>query len=135
MDSFTLELADDSGRRVRAAVTPAGEDLVIVIGGGQRPHVGSVVLAQPRRSRSRPGEFTPSVSVLTIPPHKEEPMARGVAEAVASATGRVVTATAGVHDDDLDADGIRSYLRLVERLAAELAERIPRLESDRSATS
>jgi hypothetical protein len=129
MDPFTLTLTDEAGRSVHAWVTPVGDDIVIAIGGGERPHVGSLVLAQPRPSRSRPGEYTPSISVLTIPPHKEEPMARGVAEAVSRRTGRVVTVTAGVHDDAIDLAGIRGYLRLVERLAEELAERIPPLES------
>jgi hypothetical protein len=129
MDAFTLTLTDDAGRSVHAAVTPAGDDLVIVIGGGERPHIGSLVLAQPRPSRNRPGEYTPSISVVTIPPHKEEPMARSVAEAVSGRTGRVVTVTAGVHDEAIDLAGIRGYLRLVERLAEELAERIPPMES------
>jgi hypothetical protein len=101
-----------------------GQDLVVAVGGGQRPHVGSVVLAQPVPSK-RPGKTrSASCSVLTIPPHKEEPIARGIATRLAEALGRVAVVTAGVHDDRLDADGIACYLRLGEELGEELARRL-----------
>ena len=113
-----------SGRHVEARVEEVGDDLVIAVGGGQRPHVGCVVLAQPQPSK-RPGrQWSASCSVLTIPPHKEEPIARGIAAAVAEATGRVTVVTAGVHDDGLDADGIACYLRLGRELGEELVARL-----------
>ena len=101
-----------------------GEDLVVAVGGGGRPHVGSVVLAQPGPSRSPGRTWSASCSVLTIPPHKEEPLARGIATSLAETLGRVAVVTAGVHDDGLDADGIACYLRLGEELAEELARRL-----------
>jgi hypothetical protein len=58
--------------------------------------------------------------VLTIPPHKEEPIARAVAAALAAALDRVAVVTAGVHDDNLDAAGVADYLRLGEELASRL---------------
>jgi len=101
-------------------VTSVGEDLVITVGGGQRPHVGCVVLAQPQPTQAKNGEQSASCSVLTIPPHKEEPIARGIATRLAEEFGRVTVVTAGVHDDNLDADGIAVYLRLGEELADKL---------------
>jgi hypothetical protein len=109
-----------SGRRLEAWVRRVGEDVVVAIGGGTAPHVGCVVLAQPCRSRSRPGAVSASCSVLTIPPHKEEPIARAVAAALAAGLDRVAVVTAGVHDDNLDAAGVAEYLRLGEELASRL---------------
>ena len=111
---------EESGRAIEARVVEAGDDLVIAVGGGDRPHVGVVVLAQPIPSRTRPGKHSASVTVVTIPPHKEEAIARGIAEKVASELGRVVVVTAGVHEDDIDSDGITDYLRLGDQLAEEL---------------
>jgi hypothetical protein len=96
-----------SGRRIEAAVISVGEDLVIAVGGGEGPHVGCVVLGQPNPSRVGGGSRSASCSVLTIPPHKEE-------------FGRVTVVTAGVHEDNLDSEGIAVYLRLGEELADKL---------------
>jgi hypothetical protein len=112
--------SETSGRAIQARVVAAGDDLVIVVGGGDRPHVGVVVLAQPVPSRTGPGKHSASVTVVTIPPHKEESIARSVAERVASELRRVVVVTAGVHEDDIDSDGIGEYLRLGDELADEL---------------
>ena len=101
-----------------------GEDLVVAVGGGQRPHVGSVVLAQPLPSKAPGREWSASCSVLTIPPHKEEPLARGIAVKLAETLGRVTVVTAGVHDEDLDAEGVACYLRLGKELGEELARRL-----------
>ena len=125
MESSKVRVEDpESGRQIGAWVTSVGEDLVVAVGGGQRPHVGCVVLAQPQPAKTKSGEWSASCSVLTISPHKEEPIARGIASRLAEAFGRVTVVTAGVHDDNLDADGIAIYLRLGEELADELVRQI-----------
>jgi len=55
----------EHGQRIGAWVTAVGEDLVIAVGGGQRPHVGCVVLAQPQPAKTQSGEWSTSCSVLT----------------------------------------------------------------------
>ena len=121
VESSQLWVGDpESGQRIGASVTSVGEDLVVAIGGGEKPHVGCVVLAQPRPSNARPGAWSASCSVLTIPPHKEEAIARGVATRLAEALGRITVVTAGIHDDNLDSKGIATYLRLGEELADKL---------------
>lgn len=121
--SFTV---DDpaSGRSLTGWVAELGQDVVVAIGGGQRPHVGCVVLAQPQPAKGDPARWTASCSVLTIPPHKEEPIARGVAARLAERCGRVAVVSAGVHDDGLDRQGIEDYLRLGEQLAEVVAEAV-----------
>jgi hypothetical protein len=113
-----------SGRRIGASVTCVGNDLVIAVGGGQRPHVGCVVLGQPQPAKTEQSKWSASCSVLTIPPHKEEPIARGIASRLVEAFGRVTVVTAGIHDDDLDAGGIATYLRLGEELADKLVRHL-----------
>jgi len=110
----------ESGRRLGATAVAVGADLVVAVGGGERPHVGCVVLAQPGKARAGDGAWSASCSVLTIPPHKEEPIARGVATRIVEAFGRVAVVTAGVHEDNIDAEGIATYLRLGEELAEKL---------------
>ena len=119
----------ESGRRIGATGTAVGDDLVVAVGGGERPHVGCVVLAQPRPSKNRDGFWSASCSVLTIPPHKEEPIARDVATRIAESLGRVAVVTAGVHEDNIDAEGIATYLRLGEELAVKLIENLDEISS------
>lgn len=120
-----IEVTDrSSGQHLLLRATRVGRDVVATVAGGGRPHVGSCVMAQPWPSRSQPGAWSPSVSVLTIPPHKEEPLARAIAERLCRSTGAVAVVTAGVHDDGLDAVGIAVYERLGRELDAELAARI-----------
>ncbi len=116
-----------SKRYLEAWVRRVGEDLVVAVGGGEKPHVGCVVLAQPYAStKGKTGATSSSCSVLTIPPHKEEPIARNIAARLAEASGRVVVATAGVHDDNLDGEGVACYLRLGEELAEALVREFGR---------
>jgi hypothetical protein len=112
------------GRQLEAAVRELGEDLVVAVGGGERPHVGCVVLAQPHPSKLPTRRWSASCSVLTIPPHKEESIARGIATRLAEGLGRVAVVTAGVHEDDLDAEGIACYVRLGEELGELLVKRL-----------
>jgi hypothetical protein len=121
-DAKSIRVVDaGSGRSLTAWVRVVGDDVVVAIGGGDRPHVGCVVLAVPTSGRGETG-FSPSSSVLTIPPHKEEPIARAVAENVCRRLGRVAVVTAGVHEDNLDREGIAIYLRLGEELAEAVTE-------------
>jgi hypothetical protein len=127
VETFVCRVEEGSGQRyLEGAVTIAGEDVVVAVGGGQRPHVGCVILAAPYPAKRGAGEWSASCSVLTIPPHKEEPIARGIAVTLAAGLGRVTVVTAGVHDDDIDGDGIRTYLRLGEELAETLLARLKR---------
>jgi hypothetical protein len=123
-DTVSVRVVDaDSGRALTAWVREVGDDVVVAVGGGDRPHVGCVVLAVPSPGRGDEG-FAASCSVLTIPPHKEEPIARAVAECVCRQLGRVTVVTAGVHEDEIDRDGIMTYLRLGEELAEAVTENL-----------
>ena len=123
MKSLICRVEDpSSGRYLEARTAIVGDDVVVALGGGERPHVGCVVLAQPHPARDGATKWSASCSVLTIPPHKEEPIARGVAERLAASLGRVAVVTAGVHDDDIDAEGIATYLRLGKELAENLVD-------------
>lgn len=129
VESSSLWVEDrESGQRIGASITGVGEDLVVVVGGGEKPHVGCVVLAQPQPAGTDERKCMASCSVLTIPPHKEEPIARGIATRVAEVFGRVTVVTAGIHDDDLDANGIAVYLRLGEELAEKLVTHLSECE-------
>jgi len=118
--------ATSGGRRLVAWVRRVGPDLVVVLEGGEVPHVGCVVLAQARASTACGDRRSVTSSVLTLPPHKEEVVARSVAEALARELGGVVVASAGIHEEGLDAQGIEAWLQLTRVITGRLLQRLAR---------
>ncbi len=109
-------------RRLVAVACRAGDDLVVTLTGGERPHVGCVVLAQPHATGGGSACIRVTSTVVAIPPHREEALARPLAERLARTLDATVVVSAGVHDDNLPPEGIADYLRLGEELAAALIE-------------
>lgn len=129
METIVCRVEEEAGHRhLEASVAMVGEDLVVAVGGGERPHVGCAVLATPYPAKSSARAWSASSSVLTIPPHKEEPIARGIANRLAVELGRVAVVTAGVHDDDIDPAGISTYLALGEKMAEALIQKLTPIE-------
>jgi len=120
-EGYRLVVVESAGRRLEARVRWAGSDLVVVVEGGT-PHVGCVVLAVARASTADPERRSVSSSVVTVPPHKEEPAARRIAEELAQRFGGVVVVTAGIHEEGVDREGIAAWLRLSDQLALRLGQ-------------
>lgn len=99
-----------------------GEDLVVCLGGGDQPHVGSVVCAEPRPSLADPGRRSATSSVWNRLGHKDEALARPLAERLAVALGRTVVVVAGVHVEGLDAAGIQAFVEMTGELAEAMAQ-------------
>lgn len=84
----------------------AGEDLLVLVTGGQRPHLGAVAMAAPRPSLADPETTSATASVFCYPGHKEDELAKALALRLASGLGVKVTVAAGAHWDDLSGDDI-----------------------------
>ena len=74
-----------------------GEDLVLTLSGGEKPHIGCVVQAVPRPSLSGDGTISVTSSVINLTGHKDEFLCRRLAENRCRETGKVVVCTGGVH--------------------------------------
>lgn len=107
-------------RRLVAVACRAGDDVVVTLTGGERPHVGCLVLAQPHAAGHGPSRVRVTSTVVAIPPHREEALARPLAERLALELGATVVVSAGVHEDGLSAEGVAAYLRLGDELVVAL---------------
>lgn len=65
--------------------------------GGDAPHIGAVAVALPRASLVRRGRRSATTSVLAIVGHKDDAVARSMADALARHLGVTVVVTAGIH--------------------------------------
>jgi hypothetical protein len=88
----------------------AGEDLVYTLGGGERSHVGGVVL-------KIPGE---AVRTLPIGNHRDLEVLIPIAEAASRRHGKTVVVAGGIHVDNATPEEIRTIVRNCERLAKNL---------------
>ena len=100
--------------RVHADVYRVGEDLLVVLG-GEGPHIGAVSMAESI------GEGEPRVTTLVAPPHKEAELTEHASRAICASTGRRTVALAGIHLDDITRDEIEAIRRNVRELARRLA--------------
>lgn len=103
---------------VAAEVRLVGDDLLVVLSGGTRPHIGAVGLAEPRPSLQEPSLTSATSSVFTFPGHREDDLAKQQAEQLARQLGRKVVVVAGMHWDELPAQAIPKVLALCQRLTA-----------------
>ncbi len=121
-------------RLLEAWLRPVGEDWVAVVGGGDRPHIGAVAMGFPkpsvRMSSTRPDAtgsdsqgldpMAVEVTAFNLPHHREEPIARSLAEAMARKSHRTVVVTVGIHEDHLDPEGIQIFLEMTAALEAQI---------------
>jgi len=122
LTSQRVEVEAAGGLRLEAVCVECGPDLVVVVGGGARPHVGASALALSLPSLKDPSRLTQSSCLASVPGHKEEGLARDGALRLAALLERTVVMTVGIHDDGLDRAGIEAYLALFDRLLERVAE-------------
>ena len=78
-----------------------GEDILIVLRGGDKPHIGSCVLSIPRPSLKNDKKISCTSSVLNVIGHKDEFICRIVAENFCKNFNKTVICTGGFHVDNL----------------------------------
>ncbi len=91
---------------VEARAIRVGEDILVWIWGGTRPHIGAVAAAQPRPSLAQPDKKSATCSVLTYPGHKEDEIVKPVSEHLSAVLNTHVVVTAGIHWDGLSQEEI-----------------------------
>lgn len=116
---------------LEAAVRSIGEDLLVAVWGGERPHIGAVAVAQPRPSLKDPTVTSSTASVFCIVGHKEDDLAKSVSEILAATLNTRVVVTAGIHWDDMRAADIEVVIEnsriLVELILEETARSASRI--------
>ena len=125
MDSVEFTINTSKGEYdLSASVRQIGQDLLVAIWGGEKPHIGAVAMAQPRPSLKDPEVTSSTASVFSYVGHKEEELAKAAAEILAAAIKTNVVVTAGIHWDDLSPEGIQRVIKNSEILVEMILEKI-----------
>jgi len=119
-----------------AHVQLIGEDLLVAVQGGDKPHIGAVAVAQPRPSLDVSHiKISASTSVICLVGHKEDIIAKAVADALTSVLNRPVVATVGMHWNQIDEQGIAQVeanaRQLIDLIVQELIVRAVINDRDR----
>ncbi|HJM93666.1 MAG: hypothetical protein QGG19_20630 [Alphaproteobacteria bacterium] len=122
---LSIKVRTDAGDfLVEARAVVIGDDVLVYIWGGEKPHIGAVAAVQPRPSLADPSKTSATASVLTYPGHKEDEVVKYVGEALSAACNANVVVTAGIHWDNLgpsDIETIRSRIgEITEKLVTGL---------------
>ena len=107
-----------------AGVRLIGDDILVAIWGGEKPHIGAVAAAQPRPSLKDSNVMSSSASVICYLGHKEDELAKTAAETLAAALNNNVVVTAGIHWDNLSQEDIRRIKKNSEILLNSVLRRI-----------
>jgi len=108
--------------KLHAHTQRMGQDLLVSIWGGTRPHIGAVGVAIPRPSLRDPKKWSATSSNFTFIGHKEDALVKGISEKLATELKRNVVVVAGIHWDDLTSQEIM----IIEDLTQKLSDRILR---------
>ncbi|MCE0494695.1 prenylated flavin chaperone LpdD [Vibrio salinus] len=100
-----------------------GNDLVIVIAGGDKAHIGASALSQPRASLENPDKISASTSVMCVLGHKEDLLAHHIAQKLSATFNCVVNVTCGIHIDNADSSKIKITQTLVNELLDDFISR------------
>ena len=111
---------------IKALVQEIGEDLLVSMWGGTRPHIGAVAMAVPRPSLADPRRFSATSSNFTFTGHKEDLLVKEVSEVLAASLRKNVVVTAGIHWDALTAKDLIAVQKLARQLAHKICAGIVR---------
>ena len=107
---FTIK-TDTGAYDLTASARMIGQDLLVAIWGGEKPHIGAVAVAQPSPSLKDPHATSATASVICYVGHKEDELAKAASEILASALKTQVVVTAGIHWDNLDEEAIARIIK------------------------
>ena len=124
MEWIVRECMEAAGCSLEVSAAFVGEDILVCLQGGERPHLGCVVQTEPRESLTGDGSVSATSSVLNYPGHKDEVVCRYVAEKISRELKRRVVCTGGFHKDGINVDEIREVQMAVEVVTEKLVGRL-----------
>lgn len=124
MPSETVKLSTGKGKyKVHLIGIPTEYGLIITILGGEKPHVGAVAVGVPRPSLKDPSKLSATSSVFTLSSHKDDEIAKPMAEKIAKKLNQTTVVVAGVHVEKASKLEIRELLTNAKKAGNEFIRR------------
>ncbi|OGP71576.1 MAG: hypothetical protein A2W09_01870 [Deltaproteobacteria bacterium RBG_16_50_11] len=103
-----------------------GQDLLVSLWGGTRPHIGAVGMAIPRPSLRDPRKWSATSSNFTFIGHKEDALVKKISEKLATELKRNVVVVAGIHWDDITSEEIKVIEDLAQKMSDQILKKLKR---------
>jgi hypothetical protein len=116
--------------KLEATITKTQDGINIYLGGGEKTHIGTVVLCQPRESLKQDGSRSVTTSILNIVGHKDDDIAKPIAEKLCLNLNERIVISAGVHIEKATEAEIQKLLEMGKRLTEKIIESIEREGND-----
>ncbi|MBI2875553.1 MAG: hypothetical protein HYY20_01580 [Candidatus Tectomicrobia bacterium] len=110
--------------RVTLQATVSTNGVILSLQGGDLPHIGGVAVGVPRPSSRDPSRITANVSVISILGHKDDELARPLADKVVRKLGQIVVVIAGIHVDDATPQDLEAVIRNAHAAVDEWLEKV-----------
>ncbi|HBA54344.1 hypothetical protein [Syntrophorhabdus aromaticivorans] len=107
-----------------AIVYELSADCLVILYGGTRPHIGAVGMGQVRPSLRDAEKGSASSSVFTYVGHKEDMVAKTLAEELTRKLGRNTVVVAGIHWDALSEKAVQTITALCKALTGKIVEQL-----------
>lgn len=118
------DLTIESSRiKIDMKAVKVGNDICVIISGGDSPHIGCVTLSVPRASLSDHEVNSATTSVLNLVGHKDDEVARYVSHTISARLHKNVVVTCGIHADNITEEEIKVTKKLIEELTETLIKK------------
>lgn len=114
--------AGEGKYKITLIATITEEGLVAQIFGGEKPHLGAVAISTPRPSLADPEQVSCNTIVIPLPGHKDDQIAKPVAEEIAKVWGSQVLTVVGIHVDNAGEKDIKKLIDNCHMVKSELLE-------------
>lgn len=122
-----VKIQEGQGKyEVTLQTVKSGEDLTVIIHGGEKPHIGAIAVSIPRPSLKNVAIMSATTSVITLVGHKEDDLAKEIAENITKITGRTTIVIAGLHINQASPKDIDILISNVNKLVNKLKNLLKR---------
>ncbi len=121
MQEIKCDLKAEEGRiKIDMKAIMLGNDLCVIVSGGDSPHIGCTILSIPRPSLIDKKIISSTESVLNLIGHKDDDALKVVAHTLSSKLNKNVVVTGGIHVDNITKEEIKTIIKLLKELTDSL---------------
>ena len=114
--------------RIFAEAKFIGEDILISVWGGSKPHIGSIAISIPGLGFKNPGAISATTSIYNFTGHKDHIIATFFSEKIAEIFNARTVTTAGFHIDNPSKTELTMIIKNSKTLCSLLIKRMERIE-------